>query len=110
LQQTKIPWLADASNRLRLLHIEIDAVMRRLVWGEELEHEHLAAFLVAIADANRAITDVIKYVTQKSEQRAHTRCDESRQRRLEALQRIANHNGRSADRDAPRTIDPGTKL
>ena len=53
MRESKIvPWLADATKRLRLLHIEIDAKVRRLVWGEELDQEHTAALLAAIAKAN----------------------------------------------------------
>jgi hypothetical protein len=95
LQENRIPWLADASDRLRLLHIEIDAGMRRLAWGDEFDHEHVRAFLGAIAEANRIIADVIKYVTQRSERRAYTRCNESRERCLEALERINSRNGKA---------------
>jgi hypothetical protein len=89
----KIPWLAEASHRLRLLHNEIDAAMRRLAWGEQFDHEHIMAFLGASVEAHRINADVITYVTQGSQRRAYVRVNESRERQREALQRMAACNG-----------------
>ena len=101
--ESKIVWLADASDRLRALHIEIDASVRRLAWGEEFDHEHIAALLAA----NRIASKVISYVTERSERRAYIRSSQSQQRRVEALQRMASRNRESR---IDRVVSQKTKI
>jgi hypothetical protein len=61
--------------------------VRRLAWGEELDHEHIAALLAAMVEANNINGKLSRYVTVRRDWRAYIRSGQLQQQRLEALQR-----------------------
>ena len=70
MSDAKIPWFAEAAKRLQRYHVKIDAVMRRLAWGEEFTIEHETAFIEVICAANKIRADTLKHLSKERERRA----------------------------------------
>jgi hypothetical protein len=93
MRGSKIPSLAEASHRLRLLHIEIDATIRRLAWGEELSDQHITAFNAAICEADKIGAMFMKEIAAMRERRSYLSSNEQINEQLEVIQRMAARNG-----------------
>jgi hypothetical protein len=89
MSEAKIPWLAEAANRLRLYHIEIDAAMRRLAWGEEFTQEDETAFVEVICAADKIRASAIQHLRDQRQKRVHHRL----QQNAENIKRLVSHNG-----------------
>ena len=97
----KIPWLAEAADRLRLYHVEIDAAMRNLAWGEEFTNEHTIAFMEAVSAADKIKAAAIRYLSEQVQRRAHPNSSNHVQRRLESAQHLASRNGEAHNDAGP---------
>jgi hypothetical protein len=86
LERPKFPWLVDASDRLRLLDIKIEATIRRVPWGEKLEDQHVTALIDVIIASDRIRADVIKHLSHQRQRRAYGDLARSFKRDIEPLQ------------------------
>jgi hypothetical protein len=93
VRETRIPWLAEATDRLRLLHVEVEATMRRISWGEELDHEHFSAFINAVLECDRIKSALIKHISAIHRQHADDNSIASVNRSLATMRRLATGNG-----------------
>ena len=88
----RIPWLAEAADRLRFYHVEIDAAMRRLARGEEFTDEHVVALIEVMCACDKIKTDVIRHLSEQRQRRAS-----DHHRQLESIRRIASRNGHGSN-------------
>jgi hypothetical protein len=94
VEDAMIPWLVEAADRLRLYHVEIEAALRRVAWGEQLSHEHVTALFEVMCQAAKINTAVIKHLSDKRQRIAELNTAGHVQRSLASIQRTASRNGK----------------
>ena len=90
----KSPWLAEAEERLRHYHVEIDAAMRRLAWGAQLSPDHVAALIDAMCKAHKIEAAVIRHLSDKGQRLLQLNTNALTQRSSADTERTASHNGK----------------
>ena len=60
-------WLTQAKELIRRYDMEIQATLRRLAWGEQLDAETIRAFMEVSANRDRLISQVMRYLAERNE-------------------------------------------